>query len=264
MKTIQIDCSNRNMNPSLSLIKLGKIVTCAALMFALASCGGGGSGTFNNTSLTTTITSITPVGIVASPSTQALSILGTNFEAGMTVSVTDKTGNASYMVNTVVVASPTVITAFVTIPIGTIPPDNYVYVTVNSASIGAPLASAVLGVAGTDKRLAAHVQPILALKCGTCHDGTAGNGLLDLRSYSASASASATGLIGIPSYHCAPKFRVVPGDPRRTSSVLIDKIQASIGGQLPRCGDPMPPGVSTALNSTEIQTIIDWVAGGAK
>ena len=116
------------------------------------------------------------------------------------------------------------------------------------------------GVAGTRRTLFAHVQPILDTNCGTCHDGSPANGFLDMSSYAATASANPTGLIGIPSYSCAPNFRLIPGDPRRTSSVIIDKIQAHFG--LSACsGYPMPPLIP--LSPSEIQTIIDWVAGGA-
>jgi hypothetical protein len=71
---------------------------------------------------------------------------------------------------------------------------------------------------------------------------------------------AASGLISNPSFSCSPKFRVAPGDPRRTSSVLIDKIQTSGGS--PACGSPMPL-TGSALTATDIQTIIDWVALGA-
>ena len=234
-------------------------MTIAAMTSALASCGGGGSSSPAGNSSPTTITSITPVGIVASASSQPLSILGTNFVNGMTVSVTDKAGTTNYATDTLIVSSSTVITVNVNTTT-TVPTDNYVNVIVKSSS-GTTLATAVLGVASATRTLAADVQSILISKCGTCHDGLVTSAYLDMQTYAAISSANMTGVIGIPSTNCSPKFRVVPGDPRRSSSVLIDKIQATIGQ--PACsGDPMPRG-GPQLTGTEIQTIIDWVAGGA-
>jgi hypothetical protein len=233
------------------LIRLIRAMSIVVLLLGLASCGGG-SGTSGNTSPMTTITSITPVGIVAPAISQSLSILGTNFVSGMTVSVTDKNG-VGYTVTPAVVSSPTVITVNVTIT--ATPTDNYVNVTVIPTNSTPPV-TAVLGVAGTNSTLATNVQAIFNANCIACHDGSAFP-YLDLRS-----SASAAGLINTSSswLQCSSKLRVTPGDPRRTSTMLIDKIQAS--GGLPACGSPMPLGLP-ALNPTDIQTIIDWVAGGA-
>jgi hypothetical protein len=243
------------------LISPYKIMAVAMLTSILASCGGGGSSSPAGISSPTTITSITPVGIVASASPQPLSILGTNFANGMTVSVTDKTGATNYATDTLIVSSSTVITVNVNTTT-TVPTDNYVNVIVKSSS-GTTLASAVLGVAGTSRTLATDVQSILISKCGTCHDGSVTTAYLDMQTYAAISSANTTGLIGIPSSNCSPKFRTVPGDPRRQSSVLIDKIQVSSSGQAACSGGQMPPISSTQLSGPEIQTIIDWVAAGA-
>jgi hypothetical protein len=245
-----IDLTYSNNKCSTYLIKLSKAVTAAMLLAGLAACGGG-SDSPSNTSPTTTITYLSPFGFVTSATPQPLSIYGTNFVSGMSVSVTDKNG-APYSVNSVVVSSATQITANVTIPGA--PTDNYVNVTVKSSN-GATLTTDVLGIAVTDTRLA-NVQAIFDAHCIACHDGSAFP-YLDLRS-----SASAAGLINTPSSwsQCSSKLRVVPGDPRRTSSVLIDKIQTSGGS--PACGSPMPL-TGSALTATDIQTIIDWVALGA-
>lgn len=138
------------------------------------------------------------------------------------------------------------------------PANNIANVVVKSPS-GATLGAITLGVASAAKTLAADVYPILDAKCRSCHTGAA-NGNLDFATYATTASANATGLIGIPSYGCTSKFRVAVGDPRRTSSVLIDKISAS---GTPCSGDPMPPAGSPQLAQAEIQTMVDWVAGGA-
>lgn len=228
------------------------------LTLILAACGGG-SSTPSNNNPAAKITSLIPVGVVASTTPKQLSIGGTNFVSGMTVSVTDKNG-ASYPVNSVTISSSTVITA--SVDIATVPADNYLNVTVIPTNNTQP-ATTVLGVAGTNPTLAADVQSIFSTKCGTCHTGTSAD-YLNLSSYAATAAGNSTGLIGIPSYLCAPKFRVVPGDPRRSSSVLIDKIQVAASGQAACNGNlPMPPISSPPLTPAEIKTIIDWVAMGA-
>jgi len=239
----------------LSTIKLAKSIWVAILMLGVVACGGG-SGSANTSTAVTTITSLSPVGAIASATPLPLGIYGTNFSSGISVNVTDKYG-FSYTVTSLSVQSSTTITADVSIPIT--PADNYVNVTLIPIDGTSPV-STVLGVTSTARTLAADVQPILDANCGACHDGSIANGFMDMSSYAATASANPTGLIGIPSYNCAPKFRLIPGDPRRTSSVIIDKIQAHFG--FPACsGDPMPP--SFPLSGSEIQTIIDWVAGGA-
>ncbi len=227
-----------------------KNLSLIALTMILTACGGGsGSGAQSSPVPPATVTSIIPYGVVASGSAQALSIKGTNFVNGMTVSVDGINFPAT-------VTSSTVITANVTIT--TVPTNNVANVAVKSLS-GATLGTVTLGVASAAITLAADVYPILDAKCRSCHTGAA-NGNLDFATYATTASASATGLIGIPSSGCPSKFRVAVGDPRRTSSVFIDKI--SVSGT-PCSGTLMPPTGSPALTTTEIQTIVDWVAGGA-
>ena len=236
------------------LFNAGMLAGLATLTFGLVSCGGGGGATTTTSTgnTTPTITSITPAGIVASSVPKTLSILGTNFISGMTVSVTDSIGGA-YTVSPASVTSSTVLTTNVTIP--TTPADSYVTVAVKS-STGTMLATAVLGVAGTTQTLASGIQTIFTNKCATCHtNGAAGSMNLDN-----ATSGDATGVIGIPSVGCSPKLRVVPGDPRRASSVLIDKIKATSSSHA--CsGTPMP--ASGILTAQEITDIVDWVAGGA-
>jgi hypothetical protein len=196
-----------------------KSLSLTLLSSALVSCGGGGnSRSSSNTPQPATVKSIAPYGVEISGNQQTLSIAGTNFVNGMTVSVTNKNGN-NYTVSPAVVTSSTFIVADVTVP--TVPTDNYVNVNVKS-STGATLGTIILGVYSSSKTLLADVQPIFDAKCRACHTGNA-NGNLDMSSYATSASAGATGLIGIPSSGCSQKFRVVLGDPRSTSSVLIDK-----------------------------------------
>ena len=239
-------------------IKLGRAILISLLMSGLVSCGGGSSSASSSTTATT-IAFLSPVGVVAPATPITLTIYGTNFWSGMSVSVTDKDGFPIFQdISPTVLSSTMISTSF---NITAVPTGNYVNITVIPID-GTPPVTAVLGVAGTARTLFADVQPILDANCGTCHDGSPANGFLDMSSFAATASANPTGMIGIPSYNCSPKFRLVPGDPRRTSSVLIDKIQAHLGQ--PACsGDPMPPLSSPQISGAEIQAIIDWVAGGA-
>lgn len=225
-----------------------KYLNLIALTMTLTACGGGGgSGSPGSPTLPATVKSISPYGVVVSGSQQALSIAGTNFTSGMSISV----DGVNYPA---IATSPTVLTANVTIT--TVPANNVATVTVKSPA-GAILGTVNLGVASAAKTLAADVYPILDAKCRSCHTGAA-NGNLDFASYATTASANTTGLIGIPSSGCSQKLRVVVGDARRTNSVLIDKISAS---GTPCSGTLMPP--TGGLTPTEVQTMIDWVAGGA-
>lgn len=191
--------------------------------------------------------------MVASGNQKSLSIAGTNFVSGMTVGVTNKNGN-SYSVSSVAVTSSTVITSDVIIP--TVPVDNYVNIAVKSPS-GATLDTITLGVASAARTLALDVQSIFDARCISCHDGSAPH-YLDLRN-----TVAAANLINTNSSLCPNKFRVIAGNPTRSKSVLIDKIQVVSTGISACSGTPMPPMGSTPLTPTEIQTIVDWVAGGA-
>ena len=233
------------------LIEFIKPLSLTLLSLTLASCGGsGGSSSPNNPTQPATVKSIVPYGVMAPVSNQPLSIAGTNFVSGMIISV----DNINYPA---VVSSPTVINA--NVAINTVPANNIANVSVKSSS-GTTIGTVTLGVASADVRLSntSALWNIFDTKCRSCHTGNA-SGNLDLSSPAAIAANLATGLIGIPSSICSPKFRVVVGDPRPASSVLIDKIKSAS----PCSGNPMPPFGSTLLTPAEIQTIVDWVAGGA-
>lgn len=238
------------------LFNFGLLSGLATLTFGLVSCGGGGASTPVTGNTTPTITSITPVGIVASSSPQTLSILGTNFAAGMNLSIANSSG-VTYTITASSVKSSTVLAASAVIT--TAPSDNYVTFAIKSSSGNTTLASTVLGVAGTAKTLATNIQPIFNVSCGGCHTGAQAQNYLDLSSYT--ASTGSTGPIGIPSVGCSTRFRITPGDPRRASSVLIDKIKVTSTG-IPACSGVAMPQTGT-LTVQAIQDIIDWVAGGA-
>lgn len=234
------------------------ITGLATLSFGLVSCGGGGgsgSGTSNNPDSTAlTIDSITPPGLVASSVFQTLTIAGTNFASGVTISITNSSG---VPVVSSVSVSPTLITAQV--KIDTAPSNRYVMVSIQKAS-DTPVTH-ILGVAGIRKAFAANIQPIFittasGVSCTMCHGGATPSGGMNLNSVSY--------LNNEPSQGCSSKLRVTPGDPRRSSSVLIDKIKVPSTGT-PACNGnlQMPPSLYSPLTAQEIQDIVDWVAGGA-
>lgn len=220
------------------------IIFSAALL--LMSCGGGGGGGGGTTTPgTVTITSISPLGMVASTTARSLAITGDNFATGMTVTVSNSLGG-TYTTGTIAVSTQS-ITTNVTIP--TAPANRYVTVTVKS-STGTTLASTTLGVASVSKTLATDIQPIFTTYCAGCHGGA---GSLYLTS-----GNSASNLIQTSSAGCPSKLRVKAGDPRIASSVLIDKISSTT----PCAGNKMI-GSPTGFGQPEIDAIIEWVAGGA-
>jgi len=235
------------------LFNFGMIAGLATVTLGLISCGGGGGGAAGSSTASgsgPTITSITPYGIVASAVPKALSILGTNFTSGMNLTIASSSG-VPYTITASSVTSSTVLA--VSAVIAAAPIDNYVIFSVQKSS-GTP-ATAVLGVAITNKTLATDIQPIFAANCQSCHGG---NGGLTLNS----TTNSANYLIFATSLGCSSKFRVTPGDPRRASSVLIDKLKVTPTG-INACNGNLPMPMTGTLTAQEIQDIVDWVAGGA-
>lgn len=219
----------------------------------VTSCGGGGGAT----PPAATITSITPVGMVQSSTSKAISLTGTNFATGMTLSVTDSLGG-SYTTGTVTALSSSVITSSVTIP--TAPTNHYVTITLKSSN-GTTQATTILGVASLSKSLATDIQPIFNANCTSCHNASAAGGLnLTTGTTGATSMYAASTVTGCTTNS---RFRISPGDSRRTSSVLIDKILVA-STLINACAGVGMPMSGTALTPTQIQDIIDWVAGGIK
>ncbi|MRG97358.1 PE-PGRS family protein [Polyangium spumosum] len=100
----------------------------------------------------------------------------------------------------------------------------------------------------------ADVQTLLTASCavGGCHSGAAPKQGLDLTSANAHAA-----LVNVAADQCADgtRMRVKPGEP--SESYLIDKMM-----NVDKCaGNRMPP--SIALSDDKIQTVSDWICGGA-
>ena len=230
---------------------LGMITGLATVTIGLISCGGGGGGDAGTSSGTVsgamTVSSLNPPGIVASSVYQTIVISGSNFANGTTVSILGSSGTP--VVSSVAVTNSNTLTAV--IQIASAPTGRYVTLSVKPASAAA--VTQVLGVAAVPKTYANILASTYFPTCTGCHTGTA-NGGLDL--------TTANNLNNEPSQGCTARFRVKRGDPRRSSSFLIDKIQAtSAVGNSPCSGDPMPK--AGPLMAAEIQEIVEWVAGGA-
>jgi Stigma-specific protein, Stig1 len=101
----------------------------------------------------------------------------------------------------------------------------------------------------------ADVQAILTARCATagCHTGGAiAKAGLDL-----TAGVAYGALVNKATTQCSGmRTRVIPGDP--IESYLVDKV---LGVDLCGTSKRMPPSIS--LSAAEIQTISDWVCGGA-
>lgn len=230
------------------LINIGILIGLGTLTFGLVSCGGGGGGgAAGNTTMT--ITSIAPPGIVASSVVQTVFIYGTNLPTtGATISIANGSGTPTA---SVISATSGMITAQV--KIDTAPANRYVTLTMQPPT--GTSASYILGVANVRVLYADILSKSYYAQCTGCHGSASSNPIMNLTS-------NANGLINADS-NCGYKKRVVRGDPRRASNVLIDKIQATTTPSSPACaGVPMPMG-GTQLLPTEIQDFVEWIAGGA-
>jgi len=255
---------NTTSNLNASIIGSCKMMTLAMLSLSLVACGGGG-GSGSSASTAVSITSINHPGIVASNAASGINItlFGTNFTSGMTLNVTDKADAPipNYSVGSTTFNSANgTLSTILTIASGTAAPADK-YVNVNVMSSGSKVASTILGVAQNYKKLDPDIQAILnnltSQNCYGCHDGTN----TALPNYF-SVTTSANTLINASSTGCSNRTRVVPGDPRRSSSVLVDKILAPSTGIAPCNGAGMPY-LSTSLSTQDIDAIEDWIAGGA-
>lgn len=254
MQSIKYTTSQKAESFLLNIIKYSSFIS---LTFSLVSCGGGGGG--GGSTATAAITSLSRSGVVA-PYTGSIGVTGTNFSNGMSISVTDSNGGTYTSGNTTFSNTNLMST---NISITTAPTEKYLTVTVKSSS-GTTLSSTVLGVASVAVTLASDIQPILNTYCTGCHDGTQA-GAPDFQSIN---SASTNNLINAKSTGCSNKLRVTAGDPRPSSSVLINKVEAYINSTSPCAGYSMPklyvpnPPLTPAFTQTQVTTMIEWIAGG--
>ncbi|MDI1446188.1 hypothetical protein [Polyangium sp. 6x1] len=123
----------------------------------------------------------------------------------------------------------------------------------NKCAPGQTCAGGVCTCANTSVSFA-DVQTILTASCaiGGCHSGAGAKQGLDLTSANALAE-----LVDVPAEQCAgeTRMRVKPGAP--SESYIIDKMM-----NVDKCaGNKMPPAI--ALSNEKIQTVSDWICGGA-
>ena len=244
------------------LFNISALTGITALTFGLISCGGGGDASAPPPP-TTTISSVTSNGrhgMVASSVQQTITLKGSNFAAGMTVSIFSPDGIIVNLPDLIPSAINTTVTPNVMnvpVTIANAPTARYVTLGIKSGNSIVATYDA-FGVASISKTLQADIYPIFnASFCQNCHDGSPSVNNLDLSSYAATAGSN-----GIYAYAqsvgCTSRLRIKPGDPRITSSFLLDKINNA---------DPCGPGNkmagSPALTPQDIIDITEWVAAGA-
>jgi ubiquinol-cytochrome c reductase cytochrome b subunit len=108
-------------------------------------------------------------------------------------------------------------------------------------SKGTPVNAAVVSA----PTYAANIQPIFAASCTGCHGAAAPSGGLDLTSYAGLMKGGRSGAV------------IKPGNPQ--GSLLIEVLEGRAPGGIPA----MPLG-QQPLPATQIQTIKNWIASGAK
>ena len=146
-----------------SVFNLGMLAGLTTLIFGLISCsGGGGGGNSGGGSASPTISYVTAIppasgvtGIIAASAAQPITIYGTNFVSGVSISITNS-ALQQYVVSSSAVQSSTKITAMVVI--GSVPMDSYVTVKIQPPTGNS--VSSILGVAHTYKTIS-DVQGIM-------------------------------------------------------------------------------------------------------
>lgn len=216
--------------------------------------GGGASNSLGFTVVAPnpapTVSSLSPCGKVAGAADFPLTLSGTGFVEGASV-----TFNGSPVTVTFVSAGE----LRASIPaslVASAPSGNAAAVVVtNPAPGGGPSAPAYFGVATQAVTLANDVQPLFTASCANagCHSSPA-------TPVNLTAGRSYGELVGVPSSGCSSLLQVKACGPLRSQSFLIDKILAT--NTSPACsGAPMPKGAP--LTAAQKQLIIDWVAQGA-
>lgn len=200
-------------------------------------------------------------GVVAGATAFTLTVGGSGFVAGATLTLSNGTTQFPVSVGSL---GPTQITAQVTI--ASEPPGGYADVTVTNPSPSVGTGSGVLGVATQPTVLADVRANVFTPSCGlsNCHLGP-GSSLPESMPLDPSSSPIAE-LVGVPAEDCPGRIRVTACDPRRTSSYLIDKIfsgapPGACDNAIGAAGEVMPP--DNSLTAAQRQMLVDWVALGA-
>ena len=194
------------------------------------------------------ITGLTPCGTAAGGGSFSLTVAGTGFAAGATLTFN---GTA------VTVSSTTATQIGATVPaalIASAPSTDVVSVVVtNPAPGGGASAPATFGLASAVATLAGKVQPIFTASCASaqCHSGGSVPMVL-------TAGQTYADTVGVACAQCPPKLRVSACKPTPADSYLIAKIQGT--GMC--TGSRMPKGASS-FTAADARAVLDWVAQGA-
>ena len=214
-----------------------------------------GGGASNGLSLVVgnpvpSVSTLSPCGKVAGAAQFTLTLNGTNFLAGSTVSF----GGTS--VPTTFVSSTQLTATIAAGLVATAPSDHAIAVVVTNPSPGGgPSSAFTFGLAGQARTLA-DVQTTFTTVCAaSCHSALGQSGGLVLE-----AGVARGNLVGVAS-NCSGQLRVRACGALPADSLLIDKLHAGQTATFPACGGPMP--AIGSITPTEYETIVDWVAQGA-
>lgn len=196
-----------------------------------------------------TVATLSPCGAVAGGAGFTLSLSGTNFRAGSTVTLG---------ATALTVTGQTATSLTVTVPpaaLATAPASNTLALVVtNPAPGGGASTAATFGLASAAASLSANVQPFFTSTCATMGCHTASSPTVPM---SLAAGQSYASLVGVPCSECVPRLRVKACDPSTTQSYLIAKVK-----NLDVCsGTRMPK--AAPLTAAELQLLVNWVAQGA-
>ncbi len=235
---------------------LASDIAAAGSATVTAATPAPGGGTSNGLAFTVlaanpvpVLASLSPCGLVAGSAGFTLTLDGSSFVSGATVSFNGSAlGPATFVSATqLTVAVPGSLVA--SAPSGDAAP----VVVTNPGPGGGPSNSVDFGIATQTVTLSGNVQSIFSASCATagCHV-TGGAAPMSLQS-----GQSYGNLVGVTSSECPPTLRVRACGPLPTQSYVAAKIL----DQDICFGSKMPKGSS--LPASTIQTIVDWIAQGA-
>ncbi len=212
-----------------------------------------GGGTSNGASFTVTapvatpaISSLSPCDVIAGSGSFTLTIDGSGFASGASVSF-----GGSPLTPSSVTSSQLVVSVPGSL-VAAAPAGDETDVTVTNPG-GAASGPFIFAIASQSRSFASDVQPIFSQSCALsgCHV-QGGPAPMSLQSGQAYGN-----LVNVLSSECASRMRVLPCGPDPTQSYLVAKITDTDicqGSKMPKTG---------SLSSSEQQILLDWVAEDA-
>lgn len=215
--------------------------------------GGGPSNAATFTVVTPnpvpSITALAPCGLVAGSGTFTLTVTGTGFVPGATMTFNGTAVTVASLTSTQLTASiPAALVA--SAPANDAAP----VVVTNPAPGGGASNAAVFGVATRAETLSANAQPIFTANCATAGCHVSGSAAVPMSLQSGQSYAN---LVGVTCTECPPRLRVKACDATAAGSYLVAKLLGTDMCQ----GSQMPKGAP--LSAANRQVIIDWIAQGA-